>query len=59
MWFGNDRTVTCLGMWGQEFWLRTLLYLSFAAPYQNTQGSRGENDPNNTTVRSLFYVDTN
>lgn len=54
MWFGNDRPVTCLGMWGQEFWLRTLLYLSFAAPYQNTQGSRGENDPNNTTVRSLF-----
>jgi len=31
------------------------MYLSFAATtYQNTQGTQGENDPNNTTVGSLF-----
>jgi len=27
----------------------------FAAPYQSTQGTDSENDPNNTTVGTLFY----
>jgi hypothetical protein len=31
------------------------IYLLLAATYQNTQGNQGENDPNNTTVGSLFY----
>jgi hypothetical protein len=29
--------------------------LPCAATYQNPQGNQGENDPNNTTVRSWFY----
>jgi len=27
----------------------------FAASYQSTQGTDSENDPNNTTVGTLFY----
>lgn len=37
------------------FYFVSHTYLSFAATsYQNTQGAQGENDPNNTTVGSLF-----
>lgn len=48
----------CAGMWDTnpyELWSFYCpdMSLSFAATYQNAQGNQGENDPNNTTVRSL------
>lgn len=32
------------------------IYMYVAASYQNSQGNQGENDPNNTTVGSLFLL---